>query len=114
MINEEDINIEFRTDEEKLALEEDLARMHVWFSESSDHIKVVHELFLQARPGSRMTEFLGSPNATADNLIGLIAHLVHNNFKNEFFAIRVLMELSEEGIADILSGKEKFRPEDDE
>lgn len=112
MINEEDISIEFKTDEDKLALEEDLARMHVWFSESSDHIKVVHELFLQARPESRLTEFLGSPDVTPDNLIGLIAHLVHNNFKNEFLAIRVLMELSEEGIADILSGKEKFKPDE--
>ncbi len=113
MINEEDISIEFKTDESKLALENELARMHAWFNESENHIKVIHMLFQEARPDSRMTEFLGSPNATPDNLIGLISHLVHNNFTSEFLAIRVVMEMTEEGIEEVIRGDAKFKSDDE-
>jgi len=108
MIDEREILIEFKEiDREKLDLEASLGAMHKWL-EGENHIELMRRLWEKARPDSRMTEFLRSENATPQNIIGLISHLVHNNFLNEYKAVLYLMDMSEEGIQRIINGKEDF------
>ena len=107
MINEREVEIKFEAKKEKLDLEYSLASMHLWL-EGKNHIELVKKLWEKCKPGSNMTSFLNSSQATPQNIIGLISHLVHKNYLNEYKAILCLMEMSEEGIQKIVSGEEDF------
>lgn len=108
MINEREIEVKFKTDKEKLDLEFSLASMHSWL-EGENHIELMKKLWEKCKPGSNMTKFLNSSQATPQNIIGLISHLVHQNYLNEYKAVLCLMEMSEDGIQKIINGEEDFK-----